>query len=75
MKIIEELWGNGIGAKGNEEGVFVREEIRRCVDIVMGGDEKGNEIKENAVKWKSLAVEAVKEGGSSYNNLLNFLEM
>ncbi|KAL1820096.1 hypothetical protein ACET3Z_014965 [Daucus carota] len=75
MKIIEELWGNGIGAKGNEEGVFVREEIRRCVDIVMGGDEKGNEIKENAAKWKRLAVEAVKEGGSSYNNLLHFLEM
>lgn len=73
MKIIEELWGNGIRVKENE-GVFVREEIRRCLDIVMGEEEQGNVIKGNATKWKSLAIEAVKEGGSSHNNLLHFLE-
>ncbi|KAK1365267.1 Glycosyltransferase [Heracleum sosnowskyi] len=74
MKIIEELWGNGIRVKENEEGVFVREEIRRCLDIVMGEEEQGNKIKGNAMKWKILAIEAVKEGGSSRNNLLSFLE-
>lgn len=74
MKIIEELWRNGIRVKENEEGVFASEEIRRCLDIVMGEEEQGNEIKGNAMKWKSLAIEAVMEGGSSHNNLLNFLE-
>ncbi|KAK1365264.1 UDPGT domain-containing protein [Heracleum sosnowskyi] len=74
MKIIEELWGNGIRVKENEEGVFVREEIRKCVDIVMGEEEEGNKIKGNAMKWKSLAIEAVKDGGSSHNTLLNFLQ-
>ncbi|KAF1002737.1 phloretin 4'-O-glucosyltransferase-like [Apium graveolens] len=74
MKIIEELWGNGIRVKENEERVFLREEIRRCVDIVMGEEEQGNNIKINAMKWKSLATEAVKVGGSSHDNFLNFLE-
>ncbi|XP_074330840.1 phloretin 4'-O-glucosyltransferase-like [Apium graveolens] len=74
-KIIEELWKNGVRVKENEEGVFLREEIRSCLDIVMGEEEQGNEIKGNAKKWKNLATEAVKEGGSSRNNLLNFLEM
>ncbi|KAL8120021.1 phloretin 4'-O-glucosyltransferase-like [Apium graveolens] len=75
VKIIDELWRNGVRVKENEQGAFVREEIRRCVDIVMGEEEQGNEIKGNANKWKSLAIEALKEGGSSHNNLLDFLQM
>ncbi|XP_074354603.1 UDP-glycosyltransferase 75C1-like [Apium graveolens] len=70
MKIIEELLAIGISVKKNEDGVFPKEEIKKCLDIVMGSEEKGNIIKENAMKWKSLSVEAMAEGGSSHNNLL-----
>nr|QEA68973.1 UGT75W1 [Panax ginseng] len=75
INMVEQVWGNGIRVKENDEGVFGREEIRRCLDIVMGEEEKGKEIRRNAMKWKCLAVEAVKEGGSSHNNVKQFLEM
>lgn len=75
MKIIEELFGTGISVQKNEQGMFSKEEIIKCLDIVMGEEDKGNVIKENAMKWKSLAIKAVKEGGSSHNNLLNLFKM
>ena len=36
----------------NEEGVAESEEIRRCLDVVMGEEEKAVEIRSNAKKWK-----------------------
>ena len=57
----------------NEEGVAESEEIRRCLDVVMGEGEKAVEIRSNANTWKDLAREAVKEGGSSHQNLKAFL--
>ncbi|KAK1373212.1 Glycosyltransferase [Heracleum sosnowskyi] len=75
VKMIEELFGNGISVNKNEEGVFVKQEIKKCLNIVMGSEEKGNVIKENAMKLKSLAVEAAEEGGSSHKNLLSFFKM
>lgn len=62
IKMVEEVWGNGIRVRENDDGVFGREEIRRCLDIVMGEEEKGKEIRRNAMKWKCLAMEAVKAG-------------
>lgn len=74
-KMVEEVWGIGVRAKDNgEDGVVEREEIKKCLDILMGGGERGKEIEQNAVKWRDLALKAVKEGGSSYNNLKAFLE-
>ncbi|KAG9141543.1 hypothetical protein Leryth_019074 [Lithospermum erythrorhizon] len=64
-KLIEEVWCNGVRAKANEKGLVEKDELRRCLDVVMGSEE----IKRNALKWRDLALEAVKEGGSSYNNL------
>ncbi|XP_071940791.1 crocetin glucosyltransferase, chloroplastic-like isoform X2 [Coffea arabica] len=73
-KLIEEVWGIGVRAKANEEGVVERAEIRRCLDTVMGGGEKGEEIRRNSAKWRCMAIEAVKENGSSHNNFRNFLQ-
>ncbi|XP_057513981.1 UDP-glycosyltransferase 75C1-like [Actinidia eriantha] len=73
-KLVEEVWGTGVRAVVNEEGVVEREEIRRCLEMVMGGGERGEEMRRNSVKWKGLAVEAVKEGGSSHTNFKQFLE-
>jgi hypothetical protein len=58
----------------NEDGTLEAEEIARCLDMVMGGGQRGEEIRRNANKWKGLTLEAVMEGGSSYNNLNAFLE-
>ncbi|CDP15113.1 unnamed protein product [Coffea canephora] len=73
-KLIEEVWSNGVRAKANEDGVVGREEIKRCVDVLMGGGEKEEEIRRNAAKWRGLALEAMKENGSSHNNFKLFLD-
>ncbi|CAK9157381.1 unnamed protein product [Ilex paraguariensis] len=73
-KLLEEVWGTGLRAAVNEEGMVEKEEIKRCLDTLMGGGERGKEIRQNAIKWKGLAMEAVKEGGSSHNNLKQFLK-
>jgi len=73
-KMIEEVWGNGVRARVNEVGIVEAEEIRRCLEVVFGSGEKGQEIRSNAKKWSGLALHAVKDGGSSHNNLKAFLE-
>ncbi|KAL7251111.1 hypothetical protein ACSBR1_013027 [Camellia fascicularis] len=73
-KMVEEVWGVGVSAVVNEERVVERREVERCLDVVMRGGERGEEIRRNVVKWKGLAMEAVKEGGSSHNNFKQFLE-
>ncbi|KAK3199868.1 hypothetical protein Dsin_023283 [Dipteronia sinensis] len=73
-KMVEDLWGTGIRARVNheeeEDGIVKREEIKRCVEIVIGLDgEKGEEIRKNAAKWRGLSLEA-----SSDVNLRAFME-
>jgi len=76
-KMVEEVWGNGVRAAVNVEGVVEREEVGRCLKVVMGGGEKGEEIRRKCEKWKGLGKGAVGEGaqgGSSHKNLEQFLE-
>nr|UHH90494.1 UDP-glycosyltransferase [Nicotiana benthamiana] len=73
-KLIEDVWKIGVRLKKNEDGVVESEEIKRCIEMVMNGGEKGEEMRRNAQKWKELAREAVKEGGSSYMNLKAFVQ-
>lgn len=73
-KYVEGVWGVGVRARKDENGVVRGEEIGRCVMEVMEEEEKSREIWENASKWKRLSVEAMMEGGSSYNNILEFVE-
>jgi anthocyanidin 3-O-glucoside 5-O-glucosyltransferase len=69
-KLIEDVWKTGIRVTRNEEGIVERGEIKKCIEVVMGGDEK----RSNAKKWKDLGREAGKEGGSSDKNLKTFVE-
>ncbi|CAK9182453.1 unnamed protein product [Ilex paraguariensis] len=73
-KLLEDMWETGLRAAVNEEDMVEREEIKRCLDTLMGGGERGKVIRQNAIKWKGLAMEAVKEAGSSHKNLKQFLE-
>ncbi|KAL7219773.1 hypothetical protein ACSBR2_012773 [Camellia fascicularis] len=73
-KMMTEVWGTGVRVKANEEGIVESEEVKRCIEEVMGGEERGEEMRRNAKKWKELTREAVKEGGSSDLNLKAFVE-
>ncbi|WRX22313.1 hypothetical protein QQP08_014800 [Theobroma cacao] len=53
-------------------GIITKEEIQRCIREIMEGD-KIKDIKRNAEKWKTLAVEAVNVGGSSDKNIREFV--
>ncbi|PPD80491.1 hypothetical protein GOBAR_DD22594 [Gossypium barbadense] len=73
-KLIEDVWGTGVRVSGNEEGIVERDEIVRCLDLVMGDDEKGMEVKKNVEKWKGLAREVAMKGGSMDMNLKAFVD-
>lgn len=73
-KLIEDMWKIGIRVTVNKEGIVERDEFKRCLEIVMSGGEKGEELGRNAEKWKNLAKEAVKDGGSSDTNLKAFMD-
>jgi len=72
-KLIEDVWKTGVRMERDEEGVVKAEEIRKCLEVVMGKGEKGEELRRNAKKWKDLARAAVKERGSSDRNLRSYL--
>ncbi|KAE8703952.1 UDP-glycosyltransferase 74C1 [Hibiscus syriacus] len=73
-KHIEDVWGIGIRARSNEEGIVRRETIKECIrELVTEAGEKGKEIKNNSSKWKNLAKQAVDEGGSSDKNIDEFI--
>ncbi|KAG6493817.1 cyanidin 3-O-rutinoside 5-O-glucosyltransferase-like [Zingiber officinale] len=69
-----EVWGTGVRAETDSEGVVEAAELARCVESVMGEGEKAAEIRRRAEMWKDRAREAVAEGGSSDRNLRAFVE-
>ncbi|KAL6343247.1 hypothetical protein AAG906_022163 [Vitis piasezkii] len=73
-KFVQDVWGVGIRAKGDDKGIVKREEIEECIREAMEG-EKGNEMKRNALRWKELAKEAVNEGGTSDKNIEEFVAL
>ncbi|CAN0912382.1 UDP-glycosyltransferase 75C1 [Linum grandiflorum] len=71
-KLVEDVWK--IGKLESEEAVVEGDEIRRCLDLVMGeGGQVGEQVRKNANKWKQLAKDAMREGGSSHSNLQAFV--
>ncbi|MBA0823619.1 hypothetical protein Goarm_020337 [Gossypium armourianum] len=72
-KFVEEIWGIGVRAKEDEEGVVRREELIKCLKEVMEG-ERRKDIKSNANKWKELAKKAISEGGSSDECINKFVQ-
>ncbi|KAF3455482.1 hypothetical protein FNV43_RR00111 [Rhamnella rubrinervis] len=73
-KLVEDVWKMGVRVKANhEDGIVGRDEIKRCLELVMEDGEIGEGIRRNAEKWKGLSREAVKVGGSSDRNFKAFL--
>lgn len=71
-KLIADVWQIGVRTKADENDFVTREEIAGSVREIMQ-EERGNEIRRNASKWKQLAKEAVSEGGSSHKNITEFV--
>nr|KYP47515.1 Limonoid UDP-glucosyltransferase [Cajanus cajan] len=74
-KFVVDVYGVGIRVRGDEteEKVISRDEIQRLLVEAMVGP-KAEELKQNALKWKSAAEAAWAHGGSSHRNLDAFVE-
>ncbi|KAI3445935.1 hypothetical protein Pfo_002600 [Paulownia fortunei] len=74
-KFLADVFKVGIRmCRGEAEGRIVpRDEVERCLRAATGGPEAA-EMKENALKWKKAAEEAVAEGGSSFRNMQDFVD-
>ncbi|XP_075648343.1 mogroside I-E synthase-like [Castanea sativa] len=71
-KYIMDVWKMGLKAPADEKGLVKREAIENCIREIMEG-ERGKETVKNAYKWKTLAKEAVDQGGSSDRNIEEFV--
>ncbi|KAJ0093006.1 hypothetical protein Patl1_26893 [Pistacia atlantica] len=71
-KYVEDVWQVGVRVRVNEKGIVTREEIEICIKEVMEGERSKN-IRRNSEKWKESAKEAVNDGGSSDENLEEFV--
>ncbi|VFQ67711.1 unnamed protein product [Cuscuta campestris] len=71
-KYLVDVWNIGVRVTAGENEMVTREEVERCLVEVMKGN-KGTLLKESAAKWRRLAKEAVDIGGSSYNNIEEFV--
>lgn len=80
-KLIEDIWNTGVRVRVRKETkmndckeIVDREEVKRCIEMVMADEEKSEELRRNARKWKDLAREAMMDGGTSDINLKEFLK-
>ncbi|KAI7744407.1 hypothetical protein M8C21_014307 [Ambrosia artemisiifolia] len=71
-KLVTDVWGVGVRLKKDSDGGFSEEEVGRCVEEVMNG-QRSKEIRKNALELKAKAREAVRDGGSSDNNIQMFV--
>ncbi|KAF8014720.1 hypothetical protein BT93_H0509 [Corymbia citriodora subsp. variegata] len=73
-KFVEDVWRIGVRAGADEAGLVTSEEVERCVREVVGGGERGREVAESARRWMETAKAAIAEGGSSDQNIDEFVE-
>ncbi|MED6226463.1 hypothetical protein PIB30_104030, partial [Stylosanthes scabra] len=72
-KYLVDVWKVGIRPVVDDDKKIVRKEaLEFCIREIME-NEKGKEIRINAMQWKNLAVEAVSKGGSSNKNIVEFV--
>jgi pathogen-inducible salicylic acid glucosyltransferase len=71
-KYIQDVWRVGVRVRRDVEGMVMRKEVARCVMEVMEGD-MSKEYMKNAASWSEKAKSAMRAGGSSDNNIVEFL--
>ncbi|PON98881.1 UDP-glucuronosyl/UDP-glucosyltransferase [Trema orientale] len=76
-KFVADVWEVGVRAMEDENGVVRREELIGCLKEVMEG-KTSQKFKRNSIIWRSKAMEAIAEGGSSdkwINEFARFLNV
>ncbi|RZC51082.1 hypothetical protein C5167_019502 [Papaver somniferum] len=73
-KLIADEWKVGVRVKvsDDEKGIWTKKDLEVSIREVMEGD-RGKEMKKNSIKWRQLAQQAVGLGGSSDQNLDEFV--
>ncbi|XP_045797455.1 soyasapogenol B glucuronide galactosyltransferase-like [Trifolium pratense] len=72
--------GVSVGSKVNkfwvsiDEDVVRREEIAKAAEVLMGRGDESGEIRRRARKLCDEGKKSIEEGGSSYNNLIQFID-
>lgn len=66
-----DVWGTGLRICANEQGIFTKEEIRDKVERLLADDG----IRTRALSLKSMACTSTAEGGSSHQDLLEFVNL
>ncbi|KAJ4750939.1 Glycosyltransferase [Rhynchospora pubera] len=75
-RLLADEWNIGwnLRDRRGKDGILSREEIKVAVKKLMDlGNAETNEIRERALNWSRTANLAVKEGGSSFVSLRNFI--
>ncbi|XP_077231491.1 gallate 1-beta-glucosyltransferase 84A24-like [Tasmannia lanceolata] len=72
-KLLVEVYRTGVGLRTDPSGLLRKEEIERGINEAIGGP-RAMEFKENALKWKFAAREAVSDGGTSAQNIQAFVD-
>ncbi|KAL4033704.1 hypothetical protein IC575_006809 [Cucumis melo] len=73
-KFVADVWRVGVRVKKNEKSVAIKEELEASIRKIVVQGNGTNEFKQNAIKWKNLAKEAVDERGSSDKNIEEFVQ-
>ena len=72
-KYIVDVWKIGVKATKDEKGIIKRETLKHCIKETME-EGKGNELKNNAIKWRDLIRTSFDDGGSSEKNIIEFVD-
>ncbi|KAK7381288.1 hypothetical protein VNO78_33862 [Psophocarpus tetragonolobus] len=70
-KLMTNVWKIGLKAPIDDNKIVRREDLKHCIKEIME-NEKGKEMKSNAIQWKTSILKAISNGGSSHNNILEF---
>ena len=73
-RLVERGWRVGVRARVDGGGVLRAAELRRCVEEVTGDGAAAAEVRRMAQEWKRVVAEATGNGGSSYCNLVGFVD-
>jgi UDP:flavonoid glycosyltransferase YjiC (YdhE family) len=65
------VWKTGLKLCASKQGVVTKEEITNKIEQLMGDED----IKSRALMWKNKACASMRDGGSSYENLLHLVNL
>lgn len=73
-QFVEHKWGVGTRAEVDGSGLVRTAEVKHHLEGMMGEGVAAVEARRSAGSWKRVVAEALREGGSSGRNLMEFVE-